>query len=297
MKYTNAANLPQPLVDAVMFSDYDKVGDISVSGLIEPPRLHQLKKRHDDEIVEDVADGIWRLIGSIGHKIVERANTDNHLSEERLTTKLNGWIISGKADLLSPAMKISDYKFTSVYAVKHEKADWTAQLNLYSWLYAAHGFFAKSAEIVAVLRDWSKPKAQREPDMPQVQAVVREVPMWGPEYQEAFALTRVQLHQAAETLPDDELPECTDTETWKRPDTWAVKKKGNKKAMPGGLHSTAESALAFALIKDASLKTIETEFRPGVNVRCESYCPVAQFCNQNLERQKRATEPAEEEAA
>src|SRR5690348_15581374 len=98
MEWTNVADLPQPLASAIMFSDYDTVGDISVTGLIQPVRIRQLTKRHSAEITEDVSDGIWRLIGSIGHKILERSNTVNHLAEERLTTTLHGWTISGKAD-------------------------------------------------------------------------------------------------------------------------------------------------------------------------------------------------------
>jgi hypothetical protein len=91
-----------------------RVGDISVTGLILPPRIRQLEIRHSDEIVEDVSEGIWRLIGSVGHKILERADTTNHLAEERLTARVAGWTVSGKADLLGPDMVLDDYKFRSV---------------------------------------------------------------------------------------------------------------------------------------------------------------------------------------
>src|SRR5262245_6984769 len=100
MKWTNNWNLPAPLASAIIAEDYHKVGDISVTGLITPVRIRQLEIRYAHEIVEDVADGVWRLIGSIGHKILERADTPNDLKEERLTAEIAGWTVSGKPDLL-----------------------------------------------------------------------------------------------------------------------------------------------------------------------------------------------------
>jgi len=67
-RYTNIANLPAPLVAAITYSDYDGESyDITASGLVTPPRIRQLMKRHSKEITEDVSDRIWALIGSVGH--------------------------------------------------------------------------------------------------------------------------------------------------------------------------------------------------------------------------------------
>lgn len=278
MIYTNLSNLPAPLVSAIKRDTYDKFGDISITGLIKPPRMRQLESRYDDWITEDVAEGIWRLIGSIGHAIIERADQDNHLAEERLTMRRLGWTISGKSDLLDSSMLLSDYKFTSVYAfLLGDKPEWAVQLNLYAALYREHGFEVRTAQIVGILRDWQKSRAQREPDYPRVGVIVQSIELWTPKEQEEFLLERIRLHQAAETLADDDLPECTPDERWQRPDVWAVKKKGNKRALSGGLHSTETSAQAFAMIQSAP---VELEHRPGASVRCESYCSVAQFCSQ-----------------
>lgn len=278
MKYTNIANLPAPLVSALTYSDYDKVGDISVTGLTLPPRIRQLELRHDDEIVVDVSELIWRMIGSIGHKIIERADTDNHLSEERLTMELHGWTISGKADLLGPNMTLSDWKFTSVWAMRDSKPEWEAQVNLYDLLYYHNGFSEiERLRIVAVLRDWSKRQAAKDKNYPQVGVVVREVPKWSREEQEAYLGRCVRVHQQAEKLPDDELPLCDEQERWRKPDVWRVKKKGGKRAMPGGLHTSIESAKAFAAY--TGLRETEIEFRPGEDTRCLHYCAVKEFCS------------------
>jgi hypothetical protein len=84
MNWTNKAHLPAPLVAAITNDTYDKVGDISITGLIQPPRIRQLTIRHADKITEDVSDGIWRLIGSIGHGILERAAPADHTAEQRV---------------------------------------------------------------------------------------------------------------------------------------------------------------------------------------------------------------------
>ena len=294
MNYTNTSNLPQPLVSAIQFSDYDKVGDISVTGLIQPPRISQLTKRHNNEITEDVSEGIWRLIGSIGHKILERADTDNHLSEERLqmySGDPDGWMVSGKADLLAPDMTLSDYKFTSVWAIKDAKIEWEQQLNLYALLYRINGFSVERARIVAVLRDWSKLKASREPEYPQVGVVVREVPLWPALLQEEFLSDRVSIHQQAEKLADDNLPLCTEEERWHKPDVWAVKKNGGKRAIPGGLHTSMESARTAIATTNAG--SYEIEYRPGEDTRCLHYCALKQFCSYG----KTLAVPASDEAA
>jgi hypothetical protein len=282
MRITNNANLPEAIVRAVTYDDYDyeDAGDISASGLIKPPRMRWLEKRHDDEIVVDAADLIWRMIGSIGHKILERAADPNTLYEERLTTTVLGWVVTGKFDVLHEknGLGIDDFKFTSVWAVKDEKKDWTAQLNVYAWLAKLFGFDIERLRITAVLRDHSKPKAAKEPDYPQVQVVVREVPLWSVEKQEQYITDRVQFHRVTEILPDNYLPDCTDNERWARPDTFAVlKKKGAKRAVR--VLPTHEDALEWAF--DRKLDDYHIEHRPGnKTVRCDHYCDVKKFCNQ-----------------
>ncbi len=37
--------------------------DISVTSLIGPPKIFQLRKRHSEEITEDASDRVWTLLG------------------------------------------------------------------------------------------------------------------------------------------------------------------------------------------------------------------------------------------
>jgi len=278
MKYTNNAELPVALVSALIYDNYDysEAGDLSASAAILPPRIRQLTKRHSREIVEDVSERIWRVIGDIGHGIVERAKADNVFREERLGVVLNGWKITGKVDLMRQdgnTYAIDDFKFTSVWAAKEEKPEWTQQLNIYALLARANGFDISQLRIVNIFRDWSKLRAKREPDYPHVGVAVREVPLWDPDYAEGFLTARVRLHQEADDLSDDDLPICTPEERWEKPAVFAVKKKGNKRAVKlfETEHDAAEMLRGFT--------DLIVEKRPGENVRCASYCAVKDFCS------------------
>jgi len=278
MKYTNQAGLPAPLVAAITYSDYDGESyDITASGLVTPPRIRQLMKRHSKEITEDVSDRIWALIGSVGHAILERAPADNVFREERLVAEMQGWRIGGKVDLLrmeGEQYGIDDYKLTSIWATKDEKPEWTFQLNVYAWLARQHGFNITQLRIVNILRDWSKPRAAREKDYPQVGVVIREVPLWPADICERNLAAALTLHQQAQAIKsDDDLPLCSEQERWTKPPVFAVKKKGRQRAIK--LFTDATEAAASMV----GAKDLYIEERPGVDVRCVSYCPCKPFCS------------------
>ena len=76
MKYTNKHDIPKEIIRAIENDQYDK-GDslISVTGLLQPPRIRLLNKEHQEELVEDYSDQIWKILGQSVHTILERANT------------------------------------------------------------------------------------------------------------------------------------------------------------------------------------------------------------------------------
>jgi hypothetical protein len=292
---TNNANLPESVVRAVSLDEYDyqAAGDISASALPKSPRQLWLERRHKHEILEDAADLIWRMIGNIGHKIAERAAHPNSLVEERLSTTVLGWVLTGKCDLLyeQDGYGIDDFKFTSVWAVKDEKPEWTAQLNTYAWLAKQHGFDIKRLRIIAILRDWSKLKAAREQDYPPVGVVVREVPLWSEEKQRQYIWDRVAQHQDAANYEDDYMVYCTDEERWAKPDTWAVKKKGAKRAL-----RVTENEADAVFVASSRTDAVYIEHRPGnKTVRCDHYCDVKNFCSQW--KSLKSAAPAESEDA
>jgi hypothetical protein len=272
VKITNHLGLPEPIVRAVSNDSYSRgPSDISVTDLIAPPRQRALLAQHADEVSEDAADCIWRLLGSAVHEILHRAELEA-LAEHRLYLDVEGWTVSGAMDRFAflPNGTLQDYKISSAWAVRDGgKDDWRAQLNLYALLLRHHGFTVDAAEVVVLIRDWRRAEALRYgPSYPQQQVAVIPIPLWEPDRAQAYLVERVRLHQAARVT----LPLCTAEDRWQRPDVYAVMKAGRKSAVQ--LCDTEREATELAAA-DPRLSVVK---RPGASVRCESYCAVAPFC-------------------
>lgn len=280
MKITNNANLPSPLVKAISNDGYDRGQcDFTVTELINPPRARELVRRHWHEIVEDASKMIWRLIGNIGHEILERA-ADPEYTEQRFYGKVAGKIVSGRADLHFDGgfYHIWDYKFTSVYALKDGiKPEWEQQVNMLRWLIASQyrRWKVDKASICAIYRDWSAPRAAREQDYPQQDVQVFEVKLWTLPQTLKFMEGRVRAHLAARKA----LPLCTDEERWATQEKWAVKKKGAKRA-----EKLCDSEKVAEMIARqwnvGSYPPMEVEHRPKEYKRCTLYCRAFPFCDQ-----------------
>jgi len=282
MYYTNKANLPEPLVKALMFDDYEHRGDISVTGLITPPRIYQLRERHDHEITIDVLDNFWSMLGKAIHLILEQyAEKSNVLGEERMYIDIAGWKIAGKPDIWEPPATLGDYKFTSVWSVIYGiKPEWEAQMNCYNQFYQAATFPVNEMKIYVLGRDWSKAKAMQGYGYPEHEISVMNVPIWDSGAAWRYMENRVKLHQHCEGLEDDRLPHCTPEERWEKKTTYAVMKEGRKRALR--VFDSLVTAASFkGSYKDSNKTYIEE--RPGKSTRCEEYCPVEKFCSQHKE--------------
>lgn len=264
------------MVAAITWSDRDREGcDYTITELLRPPRIGALERIHKDELEEDASDRIWALLGSAGHEVLRRSAPGGIVEERAIVDlKVNGkdYKVGGRLDYGKTDLAIWDYKFTSVYAVKEGvKEEWEQQLNCYRYLAHCYGVQIEHLWIVAVLRDWSVREARRDPEYPQTQVKVFEVHPWGLDEAENFLKGRIALHEGARK----ELPECLDSETWAKPPVWAVKKKGNVRALK--LHSSELAANNHAA---QDPKGLVVEYRPGERPRCESYCSVSQWCEQ-----------------
>lgn len=279
MKFTNTQGLPEPLVRAVTNDPYNRGErtDFSVTQLLGPPRIRILRKRHHEQIVEDVADRIYALLGQSVHAILERAEVEGALAEVRLYAEVDGMTISGQLDraVFFPDGLLQDYKLTSIWA-DPEKPEWEQQLNLLAFLLRENGRNVSKAQIVAIYRDWSKRRARNDPSYPQHQARPIDVPLWPHEKALEFLRERIRIHVEAEWS----LPECTPDERWYRGEQWALMKHGNKKATAlFEFKDIAEKALADKQEKAKKGEAYRLEYRPGINVRCSDFCPVADFCD------------------
>ena len=287
MKLTNFLNLPPPIFNAIARDPYTRGdADISITGLLEPPRIRVLKKRHWDELTEDVSDRIYSLLGQVIHGILERAAADDKdktlgdLFEKRFYTKINGWTVSGQMDAVYADGEIQDYKLLSYFKVANGvPEDFEAQLNMYAALLRLNGIDVKRLSLVCLFRDWSKGKAQKDPLIPQQQGKKFDVMLWSQERALAFLEERVKLHQEAERVS---LPLCSSEDQWRRPDKWAVMaKRGAPRATRLLDSRVAADAFAKALGKGAYV-----EERRGFPVRCQSWCAVRDFCKQFTNERK-----------
>ena len=214
---TNIHNLPGPIVRAVTNDPYNSGhADISTTRLINPPQVETLRYRHRAEIVEDVSERIWTMLGQAVHVIAERSAGKDVISEQRYFAPMEGWIVSGAVDLIEGSALI-DYKVTSVWTYIYQSRieEWTAQGNVNRWLIyqqEKHPEITK-LENILILRDWAKRDMKRA-DYPQVQIVTQPLELWSMEKAEAYVRERVLIHQKARDAKDEEMPKCSNEERW-----------------------------------------------------------------------------------
>jgi hypothetical protein len=282
VKLTNKFNIPQTFVNVLERPTYTKgKAHLSVTQLINSPKIVALTQKFDADLEQDVSDMVWSIFGTAIHGVLEHGKDENHIVEERLHATLDGWRISGAIDLQikdDAGLSIRDYKTTSAWGVMNEKVEWEQQLNIYAWLVET----VKKTPIidigiVAIIRDWSRRDAAKNENYPP--APVKEIPirLWTYEEQTTYIKHRIGLHSACEFAmeTDEDLPLCTPEEMWERPTTWAIKKVGGVRAK--SVHDTEESMLKALEIAGPAY---EIEVRPGSRIRCESFCPVNTYCQQ-----------------
>jgi hypothetical protein len=282
MKLTNKYNLPETFVNVLQRSNYTKgKAHLSVTELINSPRITQLRKKHFDEIEEDVADKVWAIFGTAIHAVLEHGKGENHVIEQRLHANMDGYDISGAIDLQevdADGIHISDYKTTGAWSVMNDKKDWEQQLNCYAWLVEkVKKVPVKSIKIIAIIRDWSRRDAGYKEGYPEAPIKSIDVPLWSFQDREDFIKEKIRLHSdalfALET--GDNLPVCTPEQMWEKQTSYAVLKVGGKRAT--AVFGTQEEA-------DEKLQSLgkgyEIQVRPGERTRCANFCQVNQFCEQ-----------------
>lgn len=296
MKITNNFGLPSAFLDYANSDKYSKgQADISVTSLIDSPRVRLMKEIYNDVATQDVSDMVWALFGTAVHKVLEEAKQDaNRIVEERLYAEVDGWILSGAIDhqlINGNDVSIIDYKTTSVWSVIFGKPEWEIQTNLYSYLVQKVKMFnVKSIQVCAIIRDWNRRDALTKDNYPQSQVVMIDIPIWTFNEIDEYAKKRIGIHQNAQQLFDleNELPLCSDHDRWTKPTKYAVHKKNKE----GKLSSKAMRVFDDRKKADEYVRTLNyrplklnedtivVDERKGEHTRCKSYCNVSEFCDQ-----------------
>jgi hypothetical protein len=287
MAITNVMGLPQPFVDAATSDHRYKEHRYSVTEVLGGTCEAVLKRRHQGEADEDVADRVWAIFGTAVHDVLRRAQgTESQLQENWLSVPVVGdYELSGIFDLYDDSTgTVTDYKTASIWKVKFgDFSDWREQTLAYCWMLRESGFDARRGEIVALLKDHSKRDAilkagEGYPPHPVYQiawdftdedfeAIEDKIMYW-------FARVANQ-----ERVPDEKLLPCDPAQRWHREDKWAVKKKGRKTAVRVYDNKNDAYQRAAGENRQASKDDLfYVEFREGEDTKCAGYCPVAQFC-------------------
>lgn len=294
MKITNNPGLSQAWVNAVSRDEHEHMGDRSMTELLKPVRVHQLRRRHDAVLTSDVSDGIWILLGKAVHYVLEQASDPGSITEQRFNVDVDGYKLSVCPDRVEKIpidqcerwwnpniqeprficgrwecptgmqlYRLKDFKISQVYAYMRMieasgKDEWRLQVNGYAWALWQAGFPVVEAGIEILMKDWDWMEAnvKKTRDYPPYQVAHVPVELMNPDHIRAFLSERLLVHMAAETLPDTELPHCTMDERWATKDRFAVKKAGSDRAMPGASSLDSEME-AHQFIIDAIGKAMQ----------------------------------------
>lgn len=281
MKITNKHNVPETLVALASREYYSKgKSDYSVTEIISPPRIQRLRRKHHDEMEQDVSEMLWSLLGSALHVVAERGQHEGYTTEERLYAEIDGVILSGAIDIQKSTPEgilITDYKFTSAWALRQDKFEWEAQQNIYAWLVRkVKKTPVVGVQICALIRDWSRREAAVKADYPQAPIQVVDLPLWDNERTESYITERLNAHRESKVAADweTELPFCTEDERWMRETQYAVKREGRKTAIR--VFDNEQEAKDLAEKEKGFV-----EIRKGEAIRCTgNFCGVNQWCSQ-----------------
>lgn len=288
MIITNKLNLPTPFV-RMAESDYKYAEKrYSITTLLKPTREILLCRRHDHEIEQDCSEMIWALFGQAVHSILQKASDGKtEFAEERLEYTLeNGYTISGIIDLYDMAKEeVVDYKTASTWKVVfNDFKDWEKQGLGYAWLLQKNGLPCKTVKFYGILKDHSIAEAKRKADYPKLPVV--EVPFKFDSIDEIDKYLREKVEELikCESIPDNELPLCSEEDRWRSPNKYAVMKKGRKSALR--LLDTQEEAEEWQKANGGD----SIEVRAGVDKKCVDYCRCKDYCKYYLENVKELEE-------
>lgn len=227
MTIVNESNLPDSVFQWILKvqGEYTKGdADISVTELINPPRIRILKKKHEQEIVVDASSLLNVTVGNTIHEAIELA-TKVGTAERRLDITVRGWKLSGGMDHYHDGT-LTDYKtankWKTVLSDDGRIEEWEKQLNVYAHILRENGHAVSDLQIWAYFKDWNKGEFGQyskkgqvfRPNLscgyPEREWLSIPLILWEDSKARAYVEERVRLHQDAEKV----LPECPKEALW-----------------------------------------------------------------------------------
>jgi hypothetical protein len=253
--YTNLDNIPLSVAVWLANDDYDhdnRNNHISATGLLKSVRQTVLSLRvQSSDSAPDVKGLIPSSLGSAIHDNIEHAWVNNYKEslkklgypqrvidlvrvnpkpeeltedtiavylEQRSEKEIEGFIVSGKFDFIAEG-RVEDFKSTSTYSYTagNKDEDYILQGSIYRWL-NPDLITDDQMAIQFIFTDWSAMRARTEKDKGYPQSRLQERRLNLKSIPETEAWIKSKLIQIRTHLnsKDEEIPECTDKELWRK---------------------------------------------------------------------------------
>lgn len=223
MKIVNDG-LPAPVYEWILaVNSYYSKGDadISVTELINPPRIRMLRKLHYDKIVINASALLNVSIGHAVHKGIQDA-TKTGIPERRLSVARGDWVISGGMDHYFDGV-LSDWKtcnkWKTVLSTNGIVDEFEKQLNVYAQILRENKEPVTNVKIFAIFKDWNRAELKSYLDKkkifipnersgyPEKEWLYFDLRLWSEEEASRYIDERVALHRGP-------MPLCMASEVW-----------------------------------------------------------------------------------
>lgn len=196
--------------------------------------------------------------------------------EQRLKRQLGKWKVTGKFDFIGEG-KVQDFKSTGTYTyTKQTGADkYPQQGSIYRWL-DPNKITQDQMEIHYIFTDWKAAMAKSDQSYPPKRFHTQSYQLMSLEATESFIRQKIALIEQYWDAPEEEIPQCDDTELWRSEPQYKYYKNPEK---------TLRSTKNFDTMQDAQLRLIEdgsvgiVKEVPGQVTACK-YCSAFAVCSQ-----------------
>ena len=308
MKYTNSTNIPLAVAVFLATDDYDyEPNTVSATSLLKPIRQFILAKRvAKDDMLVDIGSMVSSRMGSAIHTAIEKAwmNPEKALTalgypnkvaknivinpneikpgqipiymEQRAYRELQGYTISGKYDFVGEG-KVQDFKSTSVYTYLNQtnKEKYQLQGSIYRWL-NPEIITKNTMDIHFFFTDWNKKDSLSNPSYPPNRVLSQSIPLLSLNETENFVRNKLSEISKYKSVPEIELPHCTDEELWRKETIYKYYRNPANTARSTKNFKTYVGALN-QYVKDGSVGLVQ-EVKGTVSA-CK-YCNAFALCSQ-----------------
>jgi hypothetical protein len=314
-RYANVSEVPLALAVFLASDFYDHDDDphtISATTLLKPIRQIILPTRiPPGEGLVNLADMMNSRMGTAIHDGIEKAWMNNYQAamqaiglpqrvidkvainppdeqlagnpdlipiylEQRLSRQLGKWKITGKFDFIGEG-KVQDFKSTSTFTYKKQTGaeKYTQQGSIYRWLDPVK-IHQDRMDIHYIFTDWKGAQAKTDPSYPPKRFHTQSFDLMSLAETESFIRRKLELIEQYWDAPEEEIPECNDSELWRTEPVFKYYKNPEKTARSTKNFDTKPEAYAY-MAENKNVGIVKEV--PGQVTACK-YCPAFITCAQ-----------------